>query len=240
MKIYSETIQEIKTLVEQNEIKDKQDIEQYLDRCSELDPVAEGVYATVYNLPDEPDKVVKVCPDKKDGYYIFARWCMTPENQSNPHLPIIHREDAITLPSGMVVRVYVVERLSDFTDDGSRATQPQHFHDYDFGLLWGAFKAVMQSFGMDNSEFPEEVKTLEVFVEKIKVSSSYLVKRTDNDISEVVDDSIIESHEDFLETLFDVLTQLSTVGSMDLHGDNFMLRGDTVVITDPIAHQYAA
>ena len=112
MKIYSETIQEIKTLVEQNEIKDKQDIEQYLDRCSELDPVAEGVYATVYNLPDEPDKVVKVCPDKKDGYYIFARWCMTPENQSNPHLPIIHREDVIALPCGMVVRVYVVERLS--------------------------------------------------------------------------------------------------------------------------------
>ena len=166
MKIYSETIQEIKALVEQNEIKDKQDIEQFLDRCSELDPVAEGVYATVYNLPDEPDKVVKVCPDKKDGYYIFARWCMTPENQSNPHLPNIHREDIITLPCGMVVRVYVVERLSDFTDDGSRATQPQHFHDYDFGLLWGSFKAVMQSFGMDNSEFPEEIKTDDEYSEK--------------------------------------------------------------------------
>ena len=195
---------------------------------------------TWLNVFHEPDKVVKVCPDKKDGYYIFARWCMTPENQSNPHLPIIHREDVIALPCGMVVRVYVVERLSDFTDDGSRATQPQHFHDYDFGLLWGSFKAVMQSFGIDNSEFPEEIRTLEVFVEKIKVSSSHLVKRTDNDISEVVDDDIIESHEDFLETLFDVLTQLSTVGSMDLHGGNFMLRGDTVVITDPIAHQYAA
>ncbi|WP_257282737.1 hypothetical protein [Endozoicomonas sp. SESOKO1] len=240
MKIYSETIQEIKALVEQHEIRDKQDIEQYLDRCSELDPVAEGIYATVYNLPDEPDKVVKVCPDKKDGYYLFARWCMTPENQSNPHLPVIHREDVITLPCGIVVRIYVVERLSDFMDDGSRATQPRHFHDYDFGLLWGACKAVMQSFGVDNSGFNGEIKTLEVFVEKIKVSSSNLVKRTDNDISDVVDSSIIESHDDFLQTLFDVLTQLSTVGSMDLHGGNFMLRGDTVVITDPIAHKYAA
>ena len=91
---------------------------------------------------------------------------------------------------------------------------------------------------MDNSEFPEEIKTLEVFVEKIKVSSSDLVQRAGNNISDVVDDGIIESHEDFLQTLFDVLTQLSTVGSMDLHGGNFMLRGDTVVITDPIAHRY--
>ena len=239
MKIYSEAIQEIKTLVEQNEIRDKQDIAQYLDRCSELDPVAQGVYSTVYHIPDEPDKVVKVCPDKKDGYYLFARWCMKPENQSNPHLPVIHREDVIALPCGIVVRVYVVERLSDFTDDGSRATQPHHFHDYDFGLLWDACKAVMQSFGLDNSEFSEEIKTREVFVEKIKVSSADLVKREEgNNIEDVVDDNIIESHDDFLQTLFDVLTQLSGVGSMDLHGGNFMLRGDTVVITDPIAHKY--
>ena len=79
-----------------------------------------------------------------------------------------------------------------------------------------------------------------MFVEKIKVSSSHLAKRMDNDILDRVDDGIIESYEDFLGTLFNVLTQLSPVGSIDLHGGNFMLRGDTVVITDPIAHKYAA
>lgn len=238
MTIYLETIKEIKELASQSVIRDKRDVAQYLNRCSAFVLMAEGVYGRVYHLPDEPDKVVKVCTDKPDGYYIFARWCMAPENRGNPHLPVIYCEDVIAVSDASVIHCYVIERLAEVTDDGARAVEPRHFHHYGFGILWVACKAVMQSFGTDHRHFPQEIQTLESFVERIRAASVHLSAKTDNGITDTVDDDVINAYGSFLTTLFAVLTHLSPIGVMDLHGSNFMLRDDMVVITDPIAHKY--
>ena len=240
MTIYSETIQEFSDLVSDDAIRNSSDAVQYLDRCTEFDPIAEGVYATVYNLPDEPDKVVKVCTNKKDGYYLFARWCMSSANRQNPHLPLIHREDVIELPNGFRVRFYVIERLDDITEDGSHPLQPDHFHDLAFGTLWNAFKTVALSYGMDHRALPDEIESLDVFIDEIKKASQLIAKKPGNESIPTLKEKTIEEYDDFLKTLYDVLIQLSPVGVMDLHGNNFMLRGDTIVITDPVSHKHAA
>ncbi len=240
MTIYSEAIQEMSELASNEEICHPSDAVQFLERCTEFDPIAEGVYATVYNLPDEPDKVVKVCTSRKDGYYLFARWCMSRENRENPHLPLIHREDIVELPNGLKIRFYVIERLEDITEDGSHPVQPDHFHNMDFGTLWNAFKTVAFSYGMDHRSLPDEIESLDAFIAEIKKASEQLSQKPGNDSLPSLKEQTLEEYDAFLRTLYDVLIQLSPVGVMDLHGNNFMLRGDTIVITDPLSHKHAA
>ncbi len=238
MDIYFDTLEEIKTLVETEQLYHLGDVTIFLDRCSDLDLLATGVYAEVYNLPGEPDKVVKVCTDSKDGYHVFARWCMRPENQDNPHLPNIHREDAIELGSGKVVRFYVLERLDHMTDDGKEATRPHHFHDIDFGLLWGSLRTITLSFFTNEKTFSHEFETLDDFIEQIKKSKIHMLSSSEHLTPPRVDDDIIDDHEGFIETLFEALTHIAPVGMIDLNGSNYMLRDDTVVITDPIAQKH--
>ncbi|CAM3423166.1 hypothetical protein [Parendozoicomonas haliclonae] len=241
MTIYSNTIKEIQELTKSEAFLTEQDVTIFLNRCSEFESIAAGIYAEVYNLPDEPDRVVKVCTDNQDGYYLFARWCMLPENISNPHLPIVHREDIIELPEGRVVRIYVLERLTDITDEDVTATCPTHFHDIDFGALWVSLRNVTLPFYIQQKRFADEIKSLTEFIETIKQPVEHLPTEEDNSTTTtVVDSSVISEHEAFIRTLFDVLTFISPIGMMDLNGSNCMLRGDTVVITDPIGHKYAA
>ncbi|WP_108946062.1 hypothetical protein [Shewanella halifaxensis] len=239
MEPYLDAIKEIKELADAEEIHRVDDVSIYLERFTDLDLIATGIYAEVYEMPGEPDKVVKLCNSKIDGYYLFARWCMRPENQHNPHVPTIHREDTVELSSGRIVRFYVMERLEDISDDGTEPTRPSHFHDYDFGKLWGTLRTLTLPFADPKKQFNEQIQTADEFVEQIQEPRSHFYMNADERKPVVIDDQIIDDHEALLNTLFDVLSFVDEHGVMDLHGGNYMLRGDTIVITDPISHKYA-
>ncbi|WP_205619498.1 hypothetical protein [Ferrimonas senticii] len=238
MEIYLETIEELEQLADAAELKRSDDVSIYLERFSDLELMATGVYAEVYDLPGEPDKVVKVCLSEIDGYYLFAQWCMRPQNQDNPHIPTIHREDVITLPSGKVVRFYVMERLEEISDTGREATLPSHFHDSDFGLLWGALRTITMPYAYNKKAFAHEVDSVEQLVDKIQDTTEHFYMNSASSEPAIVEDQVIEQHQDLLETLFEVLSHVSLKGVVDLHGGNYMLRGDTIVVTDPISHQH--
>ncbi|MGS0682398.1 hypothetical protein ACVBIL_14685 [Shewanella sp. 125m-7] len=70
--------------------------------------------------------------------------------------------------------------------------------------------------------FTDEVSSVDEFGEQIQEPRSHFYMNSAERKPVLIDDNIIDDH-----------------WVMDLHGGNYMLRGDIIVIADPISHKYA-
>ncbi|MGS0682397.1 hypothetical protein ACVBIL_14680 [Shewanella sp. 125m-7] len=65
---YLDAIKEIKGLVSAEVSHRLDDVSIYLERFTELDLIATGINAEMYEVAAEPGKVLKLCISKIDGY----------------------------------------------------------------------------------------------------------------------------------------------------------------------------
>lgn len=236
MSLYNELLRDVKTLIADNVLQTPKDLMAYLNRCSSLQFFAAGCYANVYLIPNDANVVIKICFDPRDGYPFFAKWCMNSANANNSYLPNILQEDILTFKNGVLLHCYVVERLQPLLSEGV-ITKPCHINNTEFGLLWGICRTLTQKYCVGSTRFSDEITTFSEFITRLLETTLPKWMLSDQRESDRLCYRLIERHQSFLETLFDVLSFIGPIGLIDLNGSNFMCRGDTVVITDPLAHK---
>ncbi|MFI3245563.1 MAG: hypothetical protein R3Y10_03620 [Ferrimonas sp.] len=239
MDAYLAALAELQQLAQDNALTQPADVSVFFERLTPLTGVATGRYAEVYALPETPDKVVKLCYNHKDGYYRFARWCMRPENQSNRHVPRIFREDCVVISATRVVRIYVLERLSEISLIGKEATRPNHFMDVQFGQLWGMLRTLTLPLRQPQAWAQLLWPSFERFTAQLlQPRRTFYMNSADKQPLQLSAEALAK-YDALLRTLYELLQYIAPLGTVDLHGGNYMLRGETVVITDPLANLFA-
>lgn len=217
-----QTLDEAQTLIHHGDIHSARQLHQFLQRCSPLSLLAEGKYATVYALPDEPDRILRVCADPEDGYPLFQQWCAQQPN--NPHLPQCHNSIQLPLNLRQQAQLTTLERLNPISSRTEPPTAAEHFNAPEFGELWAVINTLIRRMERDQQTFCDLAPTLNHWLQHLHNAA--------------LPAELLQQHHTLLLTLFNLFTATAPLARLDLHGDNFMLRGDTVVILDPLARRY--
>ncbi len=206
----------------------------------ELLTLGSGAYGSVLCHPEE-DKVIKICA-ADDGYYMFARWCMEPEQLANPHLPNIYehlffKNDSSESDDDQVF-VFIMEKL----ERPARERSPDRGRDLveqQQGAIWNAAWNVCYRGG---ERFNDEYDTMFLFKKAIMKELRELHQTDQIKFAPTV--RLLMTQEALLKTYFDIARYFCSIAHIDMHGGNIMLRPGsnfprrltgTVVVTDPVS-----
>lgn len=210
------------------------------------DHLGSGAFGSVYAHP-ENDKVIKHCSDR-DAYYMFARWCMAPEQLNNPHLPKIYEEQMYRAEDGTYFFIYVIERLSQATKPSSSRTTPDiasDIHDPAIGVLWKSARILTSDIGWSHNRFNELYPTNMIFMRELRKITKDHYKPGSPKWPTLLTVKHIARTKLFIDTMYKIFSMSSSIGNLDFHGGNIMMRKSTdkrsrngngsMVITDPIS-----
>lgn len=204
-----------------------------------------GAFGSVYTNPCDENTVIKVST-YRDAYYMYARWCMRPENNSNPHVPKVYEEVVFKGPNGQHTYVHVIEKLvppcrkRSEPDAKYGPDNPSEVQNTLVGLIWAACYRIARHADYEmTSKFKTELDYLREVVKEVK---NHAIK--DDDIKYTPTLSQIMRHKQLINTFRDISYLFDDTSHLDMHGGNIMLRpgvtyskdfrGD-LVITDPVA-----
>lgn len=204
-----------------------------------------GAFGSVYTNPCNENTVIKVST-YRDAYYMYARWCMRPENADNPHVPKVYEEVVFKGPNGQNTYVHVIEKLvppcRTKTDPDSKygPDNPSEVQNTLVGLIWAACYRIARhaDYEMVN-KYKTELDYLREVVKEVKLQA-----QQDDDITYSPTLRQIMLHKQLIHTFRDISYLFDDTSHLDMHGGNIMIRpGETyskdfrgdLVITDPVA-----
>jgi hypothetical protein len=183
----------------------------FLERLStggfDVKELGQGFFGAVFSKPGSKD-VYKVFTEKDKGYLQYLQYVK--QNQNNPHVPRIH---------GGLMRVQMPLNRHSFQSKGWIIVRMEQLSDMGPSFPdQGVMNMYIRSHPSFNSASISAARKLDVMTppEMARFERKY-------------------------PELAEVLAWVAANGNrngikIDLHGDNFMFRGDTVVITDPFSY----
>lgn len=209
----------------------------HLNDIEGIKQLGSGAFGAVFNH-FEQDKVIKLSSDR-DAYYMFARWCMEPEQQDNPYLPRIYDEYVFTSEYGNKVFLHVMEQLVapvSMKARQKRRSSPNSGKEVPNsveGYIWEHTYHLTRQF-FRGTQSP---------VTKLNYLKE-LRKRFKEDHECNINVLQIQRSMKLIDTCFTIFSQFKEIASLDFHSGNIMLRPGqnykrrgtgTLVITDPVS-----
>lgn len=193
--------------IKKNEWDDSDKLKDWL-MSKNFKKAGEGGYATVY-VSETENFVVKVNDGHFDNNYVdFINFCH--RNKSNQHLPKIGQIKKLSKESGDKWFVVFIEKLEPFD--------------------------IRKVFGVEPNEYE---KILDFFFKLINKPSKISNKDV---IKQLIESGLSETQytnqlADIGNTVHDFCDQYSIDPKdfLDMHDDNLMMRGNTIVVIDPVA-----
>lgn len=177
-----------------------------LSKTSGIQKLSGGAFSQVFQHPAKENVVVKVVSNLDISYNAYLTWCT--ENQHNPFVPRIL--ESWEYPDAKEpFRILFLEKLKKFANGA-------HFA-----------RRLTKLFKFPSDEVRNETLGLLKHIIKTDNQSIFIHKLID-----LAED--FDAPEEFKDVIYFIEGQFS-IGDFDLHWCNAMLRGNQIVITDPVA-----
>ena len=172
--------------------------------------IGEGGYATVYSS-DTEKFVVKVNDGHFDSNYLrFVNFCH--KNKANPHIPKIGKVKTLNRDDGDKWFVVFIEKLNQFD--------------------------IEKVFGVERNQYE---KLLDFFYQLICLNDgstiNYKMIKSQLKSSDLEETPYSKQLVDVCNTILDIADtcDIDPKDFLDMHDENLMMRGNTIVIIDPFA-----
>lgn len=252
-------LQNVFNLMESGNNEHNQRLFRGLMQDENLEKLGSGAFGTVYEHY-EKNKVIKQST-QRDAYYMFARWCMEPEQRDNPHLPNIFEERLYVDEDGTQIFIHVLERLEtpsvarvmhQAKHKGRRCSNPDtpaDCPDAAIGMMWKAARSLSRKHGWARNEFNTTFPTKPIFIKHLLKECHASHNAEPKEYPVMITYAHLRRYRGWVSTVFTLFDKFSPIANLDFHGGNIMIRpGEnylkratgTLVITDPVSEIYSS
>jgi hypothetical protein len=211
-------------LVQEITRPDRQDSASKLLQSKGYKTLGSGYYATVLGKPETPH-VLKLLDSTDKGYLEYVALAMAVEN---PHFPKFRGKPF------RVTREYYAVRLERLTPINDNVCKKYGFkYNYQLLRILGSITESAKRGNQGNLSDNDFLEMEFLFDDDTGYSDSEN-HVSPNELARLKYENFKETHPELVNACILIGKHVDSSRSIDIHGGNVMMRGDTLVITDPV------